>query len=78
MKIRMPFSFLNTSNEWHSFVMGFFEAFCLFVPAAIRGQLPSSSRTDSEYWYYGLGRGLGLPAAILFAIGIAKLIAVVF
>ena len=77
-KLLYPFSFMDTANEWHSFVIGYFEGLCLFIPALIRGQLPSRLRSDSEYWYYSLGRGIGFWDGILGAIGIAKLLTVVF
>ena len=78
MKLKMPFSFMNTSNEWHSFVVGYFEGLCFFIPALIRGKLPSKSLEESEYWYYSLGRGIGFYTGILAALGIAKLITVIF
>lgn len=73
--MKWPLSFMNTPDEWHSFVIGFFEGFTLFVPAHF-GKVKSERMVDSEYWYYSFGRGLGFFSAILSGVGIAKLIQV--
>lgn len=75
--MKSPFSFLNTPDEWHSFVIGVFEGFTLFIPPRFK-RITAHIMVDSEYWYYSFGRGVGFLSAILTAIGIAKLIQVIF
>ena len=70
----MPFSYLNTAEEWHSFVIGFFEGLTVFIPARISAAGKPRNMIKREYWYYSYGRGAGLVAAVLALIGLAKLI----
>jgi len=75
--MKSPFSFMNTPDEWHSFVIGVFEGFTLFIPAHFE-RIRAKIMVDSEYWYYSFGRGVGFFIAILTAVGIAKLIELLF
>jgi len=62
----------STSEEWHAFLIGFFEILCLWPP---RIPVPSpQSPVSTEYHYYLGGRA----AAVLVWIAIAKLIEVTF
>lgn len=75
--IKLPFSFLDTPEEWHAFVVGFFEGFTLFIPSRFE---PAKGRglVEHEFWYYQFGRGTGMIAVVLIGVGIAKLIDFVF
>lgn len=72
-----PKTFLNTHQEWHSFLIGFFEVLCPWRPR-IPILLPSYQAVSGEYHYYMAGRGVGFPVLLLILIGIAKLIKEVF
>jgi len=61
----------STGEEWHAFLIGFFEVLCPWPP---RHSTNSINPINSEYHYYLAGRG----AAVLAWIAIAKLIEVVF
>ena len=62
----------STSEEWHAFLIGFFEVLCPWPP---RIPVPSVSvSVTSEYHYYLGGRASG----VLAWIAIARLIEVVF
>ena len=66
-------TFLNTHQEWHAFLIGFFEVLCPWKP---RYPLTTSTMGEllKEYHYYQAGRGLGFVALIFFTIGILLLI----
>jgi hypothetical protein len=65
-------TFLDTPDERHSFVIGFFEVLCPWPP---RVKIPQAKPDVlSEYHYYLFGRGIG----ILALAGFAKLIQVLF
>jgi len=68
----VPKELLSTPEEWHAFVIGFFEVLCPWRP---RIPVPSpQSPVSTEYHYYLGGRASGVIAWI----AIAKLIQVVF
>lgn len=71
--MRSPFSFMNTPGEWHAFVVGFFEGLTLFIPAQFRPRA-GCVLVIKEYWYYSFGRGTGLIAAVLVAVGFVKMV----
>jgi len=67
-------TFINTENEWHSFIIGFFEILCPWPP---RHRMPADyykNIVNGEYHYYLGGRGAGVIAWII----IARLIQVLF
>ena len=66
-------NFLNTPEEWHSFLIGFFEVLC---PWPSRCYIPKEQRDEilAEYHYYSAGRGLGFITLLLILIGLCKLI----
>lgn len=66
-------TFLSTPEEWHAFVIGFFESFCPWKPRLL---ICASSREElkGEYHYYMAGRALGFVALLLVLTLIAKLI----
>lgn len=66
------FSFMNTPDEWHSFVIGFFEVVC-YLPRKIKPLEDRRVMVSSEYWYYMFGRGMGWVAFLLGSLGIARL-----
>lgn len=65
-------TFLNTHQEWHAFVIGFFEVLC---PWPSRYHLTMAPMDDllKEFHYYMAGRGLGFVTLLLILIGFAKL-----
>jgi hypothetical protein len=68
----VPEELLSTPEEWHAFVIGFFE---IIAPWPPRIPVPSpQSPVSGEYHYYLAGRA----AAVMAWIALAKLIQVVF
>jgi hypothetical protein len=61
----------STSEEFHAFLIGFFEILCPWPP---RHSINSINPINSEYHYYLGGRAM----AVLAWLAIAKLIQVVF
>ncbi len=61
----------STGEEWHTFLIGFFEVLCPWPP---RHSTNSTNSINSEYHYYLGGRAM----AVLAWLAIAKLIQVVF
>ncbi len=56
-------TFLNTPEEWHAFVIGFFEVLCPWPPRT--QQTPQTQQAlNSEYHYYLTGRGAGFIALL--------------
>ena len=51
--------FLNTGDEWHSFVIGWCEVMC---PKKPRRPIPQKylRMIDDEYWYYVFGMVCGV------------------
>lgn len=66
-------TFLNTHQEWHALVIGFFESFC---PWPSRYYLTGTPMGElkGEYHYYLAGRGLGFVALLILLALIAKLV----
>jgi len=64
---------LSTPEEWHAFLVGFFEILCP-LPARHPMKEDYFFRIEDEYHYYQGGRAI----AVLAWIAIAKLIEVVF
>ncbi len=61
-----------TSDEIHSFVIGFAETFCPWEPR--RGICPGDpSPLKGEYHYYLAGRGCGFISLLLILVGVIKL-----
>jgi hypothetical protein len=75
--MKSPGSFLNTPDEWHSFVIGASEAFCLFIPPLFRRWAPFQM-VKGEYWYYMFGRAWGLLVGVLTWLGVGKLALTLF
>jgi len=72
MKLPPIKELFSTSEEWHAFLIGFFEVLCPWPP---RIPVPSpQSPVSTEYHYYLGGRA----AAVIAWLAIAKLIQVVF
>ena len=61
----------STSEEFHAFLIGFFEVLCPWPP---RHSINPTNPTNSEYHYYLGGRA----AAVIAWIAIARLIEVIF
>jgi hypothetical protein len=61
-------TFLNTWDEWHALVIGFFEVLCPWPPrwGAMSEELGKALQT--EHHYYRTGRALGF-ICLLFVIG---------
>jgi len=69
----VPKELLSTSEEWHAFLIGFFEVLCPW-PARQPMKEDYFFRIEDEYHYYLAGRASGVIAWL----AIAKLIQVVF
>ena len=70
--MKLPWhEFMNTPDELHAFVIGFFEVLCPWPP---RCHCEQSEAISKEYHYYHFGRGMGIIAWII----LAKLIQIVF
>jgi hypothetical protein len=70
----VPKELLSTPEEWHAFVIGFFEILC---PWPARYKMSADyykDVIDNEHHYYLAGRA----AAVMVWIAIAKLIQVIF
>jgi len=68
----VPKELFSTGEEWHAFLVGFFEVLCPWPP---RTPVPSpQSPVSDEYHYYLGGRASGVIAWL----AIAKLIQVIF
>lgn len=65
--------FMSTTQEWHAFVIGFFEVLCPWPPA-YHDRLHWPDSVAAEHPYYLFGRGMGVIAWII----IAKIIQVAF
>ncbi|GAH35456.1 unnamed protein product [marine sediment metagenome] len=59
-------------QEWHSFLIGFAEAFCLFIPSMFPQTTHAHCEMKEEFHYYGIGRAGGVLAWVLILIGIFK------
>jgi hypothetical protein len=56
-------TFLSTPEEWHSFVIGFFEVLCPWKPR-IKLLTSVNNYLQGEYHYYSAGRGAGFIALL--------------
>ena len=58
-----PRTFLSTPEEWHAFLIGFFEILC---PWPSRCYIPKEQRDEllADYHYYSAGRGAGFIALL--------------
>lgn len=66
-------TFLSTPEEWHAFLIGFFEVLCPWKPKRLISE-EQSLQIASEYHYYLAGRGLAFLTLLLILIGLCKLI----
>lgn len=71
-----PWSFLNTSEEWHAFVIGWAETTCPWW-ARYRVTKEAEYTPAKEYHYYAFGRVMGLLTLLAMIIGFAKLAMVI-
>lgn len=63
----------STPQEWHSFLIGFFESLCPWPPRIwLSG--PALDQLLGEYHYYQAGRALGFVSLLFLLIGLAKFI----
>ena len=60
-------SFLNTSDEWHAFVIGISEVLCPWPPNRRHCEEHSNEAISNEYHYYLFGRVMGIIAWIVIA-----------
>jgi len=67
-------TFMDTDDEWHSFIVGFFEILCPWPPRHGMSADYYKDIVNGEYHYYLGGRGAGVIAWII----IARLIQVLF
>ncbi len=65
--------FLSTHEEWHAFVEGFCDGFCVWkTQCQMSSELQVS--TAKEHHYYNSGRVLGFISLVVFAIGTVKVL----
>jgi len=69
----VPKEMFSTGEEWHAFLVGFFEILCP-VPQRCHMAKDYFFHIENEHHYYLFGRGM----AVLAWIAIAKLIQVLF
>jgi len=76
MKLPPLKEFMNTTDELHSFVIGFFEVICPWRPSTDKEKCGEGllKAISAEYHYYLFGRGMAVVAWLI----IAKIIQVVF
>jgi hypothetical protein len=67
-------TFMNTTDEFHAFIVGFFEVLCPWPANRRHCEERSDEAISEEYHYYLGGRGAGVIAWLI----IAKLIQVTF
>lgn len=68
----MPWSFMNTPEEWHSFVIGWAEICCPWPPR-FKITWRAEFKPYKEWHYYLFGRVMGLLTFVLVVMGIVKL-----
>lgn len=73
MKLPPLKEFMNTTEEFHAFVVGFFEVLCPW-PARQPMAKDYFFHIEDEHHYYLFGRGVGVIAWLI----IARLIQVIF
>ena len=73
----MPFSFMNTPEEWHAFVIGWAESSCPWW-ARYRCTKAAEYTPEKEYHYYVFGRVIGFLTLITMVIMITIIIKAVF
>lgn len=64
---------LSTPEEWHAFVIGYFETVCPW-PAVRPICKESEKQIKGEYHYYVAGRALGAIALLFILIAIACIV----
>ncbi|HUV45884.1 MAG TPA: hypothetical protein VMW45_02320 [Dehalococcoidia bacterium] len=66
-------TFMDTPEEWHSFVIGFCEVMCPWRPF-VKPQGDSLDYIQGEYHYYAFGRAVGFLALAGLVTGIIKVV----
>lgn len=64
-------TFMDTPEEWHSFVIGFCEVMCPWKSSIKPTEL---DYLQGEYHYYMFGRVIGFMALMGFMVGIIKVV----
>lgn len=59
VQIKCLWSFLDTAEEWHSFVVGFCEVMCPWAPR-LKYPKKELKYIKGEWHYYLLGRSMGM------------------
>ena len=77
MKKSRCFSFMNTPEEWHAFVLGWAETACPWW-ARYRITKQAEYTPRKEYHYYAFGRVIGFLTLITIVIVITIIIKAVF
>lgn len=72
-----PKTFLNTPEERHAFLIGFFEVLCPWPAHYVKTSTEIPPLKGEEH-YYLAGRAAGVPVLLLILIGLAKLFKEVF
>lgn len=71
-----PWSFLNSSEEWHAFVIGWAETACPWW-ARYRCTKKAEYTPTREYHYYAFGRVVGFIELLLLLTGFVALMSVI-
>ena len=62
-------TFMNTVEEWHSFVIGLCEGFCFWKPRIEPRKL---AYLQGEWHYYVFGRAIGFLALVWLIVAVIK------
>ena len=76
IKRHMPWSLLNTDEEWHAFVIGWAETACPW-PARYRITSKAEFTYEKEYHYYLAGRVCGFVTLIVTLLAFSVCLALV-
>jgi len=68
-----PWSFINSPEEWHAFIIGWAEVACPWW-ARYRCTKAAEYTPEKEYHYYLTGRVVGFVMLVFFGIGMWKMI----
>ena len=59
-------------REWHSFLIGWAEMFCLGIPSKLPVTELAIEEMEREFHYYQVGRWLGFACLIVLIAGMVK------
>jgi len=62
-------NFMDTYQEWHAFVEGFSEGFCIFKDSVYTPDTERLADLQAEHHYYAAGYALGFASLIVLLTG---------